>query len=98
MEDLLGRAPSRAEAAFDLTATTAPNGEITLRVTARGEGQHTYTLRSENLVVRDTVRVLRMRDGQGTVEWKARPKSDASWTAVVFADGKITDRRDFVKR
>jgi hypothetical protein len=94
MEDLLGRSPSRADADFDLIATTAANGEITLRVTARGEGQHTYTLRADNLVVSDTVR----RGGKGIVEWKARAKVDVPWTAVVFSDGEITHRRDIVKR
>jgi hypothetical protein len=94
MEDLLGRAPSHVGADFDLTASTAANGEITLRVTARGEGQPTYTLRSDNLAVSDTVR----RGAKGTVEWKARAKSDATWTAVVFSDGQITQRRDVVKR
>jgi hypothetical protein len=94
MEDLLGRPPSLADADFDLTATTAANGEITLRVTARGEGQHTYTLRADNLVVSDTVR----RGGKGTIEWKARAKVDVPWTAVVFSDGQITHRRDIVKR
>jgi hypothetical protein len=94
MEDLLGRPPSPAAVDFDLSASTAANGEITLRVTARGEGQHTYTLRSDNLVVGDSVR----RGGKGTIEWKARPKSDAIWTAVVFSDGRIAQRRDVIKR
>ena len=98
MEDLLGRAPRPQGLEFDLKATTAANDEITLRVTASGEGQHTFAVRGENLSAAPAKTVTLRAGMPSTVEWKVKPvANDAAWVAVVIADGDARARRDAVK-
>jgi hypothetical protein len=98
MEDLLAGAPTTASAPsrFTLAATTAADGEITIRLTARGTGAHRYTLRTDNVRAANATRDVTLRDGQpATIEWKARRiRPDAPWTAVVIEDGDATRRRE----
>jgi hypothetical protein len=94
MEDLL--APPLAPPGFAMTSTTAANGEITVRLTSRSPGAHTYALRATNLRVAPAAKSVSVREGQpATVEWKARRvASDAPWTVVAIEDGKVTRRRE----
>ena len=95
MEDLIDGPPTQ-RLEFGLSATTAPNGEVTIRVTASGAGVHTFAVRSENLVGLGASKTVTVPTGSPvTVEWKARPASaDAPWVAVVVADGDVSHRRD----
>jgi hypothetical protein len=98
MEDLLGAPPAVSRAVdFDVSSTTATNGEITLRVVARGEGQHTFAPRFENLNAVPAKSVTLRAGAPVTVEWKVRPSvPDAAWVAVVVADDDARIRRDVV--
>ena len=102
MADLVDDAPvatADAGADFDVTAAAAPDGTVTIRLTATGDGAHAFALRTENLVVERPSRTLALRAGRpATVEWKGRPASpDAGWIAVVVPDGDVSRRRE-VKR
>ncbi len=83
---------------FQLTSTTAKNGEVTIRLTARGKGVHAFALRGDNLDVDGSLRTVTLRVGKPlTLTWKARAmSSDAAWVAVALADGDATQRRDVV--
>jgi hypothetical protein len=98
MEDLLGAPPEVNRAVdFDVTSTTAANGEVTLRVTARGEGQHTFAPRFENVNAAPAKTVTLRGETPVAVEWKVRPiVPEAAWVAVVVADGDARIRRDIV--
>lgn len=100
MEDMLRGPASRAGLDFSISQTTAANGEVTLRVTVRGEGTHSLALRAENLTAADPVRSITLRAGSpATLEWKARRTSATTpWVAVVVADGDASQRRDVVGR
>jgi hypothetical protein len=98
--DLIGQpssAPHRGTIpALELTSATAPNGDVTIRLTARGTGEHTFALRAANLTVSRPTRTVRLRAGRtATVEWRARPTSSASpWVAVVVPDGELSQSRE----
>ena len=79
-----------------LTSTTAADGTITMRMIATGEGTHTYTVRSDNIVLREPSRTLVLRAGVPmTVEWTGRrERADVPWVAVVVQDGVLTQRRE----
>ena len=99
MADLMYRAPAEPSAVspdFHTTATTATNGEVTIRLTARGEGRHTFTLRADNLLVARPSRSVTLRaDGPATLQWTGRPVSpNAAWVAVVIPDGNFSRRRE----
>jgi len=83
---------------FSIDASTAPDGQVTIRVAARGDGAHVFALRAENLDVDARERAVTLRPGTTrTVEWKGRMIArDEPWVAVVIADGDASQRKDAV--
>jgi hypothetical protein len=81
---------------FQLTATTAKNGVVTIRLTARG--QHAFAFRADNLDIDESRNSMTLRANKPTtITWTARAISpDAAWTLVAFADGDVAQRRDVV--
>jgi hypothetical protein len=99
MADLLSPplAPSPSSTpALAATASTSPNGAVTIRATVTGEGTHTFTLRTADLAIDRPSRTVTLRAGQpATIEWTARPASpDTRWVAVVVPDGDVSRRRE----
>src|SRR5687767_15277582 len=84
------RVDLRPEHALDyaVRATTSPNGDVTIELTARGEGTHSFALRTDNLTVASPSQTRTLRRGQSlTLTWKARMQAtDAPWVAVVIPD------------
>jgi hypothetical protein len=84
---------------FTLAAVTAADGTVTIRLTASGDGAHTFALRTDDVDMRPAARTLTLEAGRTvTVEWRGRVKAqDAPWVAVVVADGDVASmRRDVV--
>lgn len=102
MADLLGAmesaAPARDALAYEVESSTSRGGEVTIRLTARGEGEHEFAIRAANLDLRRGARAVRLRPGrETTIEWKGRPASaDAPWVAVVVPDGDLSQSRELV--
>ena len=82
----------RAPVSLSVTAMPAPNGGVTIRLTAAGEGSHTFALRVENLVVERPARSVTLQSGRATtIEWNARRVTrDAPWVAVIVPDGDVS--------
>jgi hypothetical protein len=107
MADLVGADAPAAERApaFQLSSSTAADGAVTIRLTARGEGEHRFALRTENLDVSRAAgsrpsRSVTLRPGEPvTLEWRARPvAAGAPWVAVVIPDGDVARRREVTPR
>ncbi|HEX7090861.1 MAG TPA: glycoside hydrolase family 9 protein [Longimicrobiales bacterium] len=83
---------------FSIDAETSASGDVTIRVTARGDGPHVFALRVENMDVDARERAVTLRPGAArTVEWKGRMIArDEPWVAVVVPDGDPAQRRDAV--
>ncbi len=83
---------------FTLESETTANGEVTIRLTAFGDGEHRFALRTDNLAVDGRERRITLHpDRPGTVEWTGTMgTTDAPWVAVVVRDGDVTQRRDAV--
>jgi hypothetical protein len=81
-----------------IDAETSASGDVTIRVTARGDGAHVFALRVDNLHVDARERAVTLQPGAArTVEWKARVIArDEPWVAVVVPDGDVAQRRDAV--
>jgi len=99
MADLLADARKPTPAAgpsFVVTASATGDGRVAVRLSATGEGEHTFELRSSNLTVERPFRPVTLRAGTPvTLEWRARPAdAGAPWVAVVIPDGDVTRRRD----
>jgi hypothetical protein len=109
MEDLLaggdrahGRgatgSASTTAPAVTIRSATHPSGEVTIEISAAGEGEHTFAVRAENLVVRRPERTVTLRPGEPTrITWSARVRSaGAPWVAVVVPDGAVDRRLEVV--
>jgi hypothetical protein len=96
MEDLLGTPAPAASADLQVTATTARNGDITIRMTTRDPAVRTVALRAENLRIERPLRTVQQRGrGPAIVEWKARRIiADAPWFAIAVPDGDLARRRE----
>ncbi len=82
------------DCAFTLAADTAAGGEITIRLSARGQGRHRFTVRAGNLAISDTNQELDLkRDAPTTTQWTASVvNGKAPWVAVVIPDGNLAQR------
>jgi len=77
-------------------AATTSDGEVTIDLTAFGEGMHTFALRADNLAIAEAEKTRTLRTGQAAkVQWKGRMRAtDAPWIAVVIPDGELLQRRE----
>ena len=81
---------------FDVSKFQSADGEVRIRVSARGNGHHGFSIRTDNLVLPQEQKELMLKRGSvGTLEWQASIRSaDTPWTAVVIADENPTIRRE----
>ncbi len=81
---------------FELSKDTSGAGDVTIRLSARGQGHHRFVLRVENLALDATEKELTLRSGGvGTLEWHARITSqDSPWVAVVVPDEDLSQRKE----
>jgi hypothetical protein len=82
---------------FQLTSVNESNGDVTIRLTATGVGNHTYTLRTDNLNVTQPTKTITLAEGKPTtMEWKAskRINKDTPWVAVAIQDNNIKSRKE----
>jgi hypothetical protein len=100
MADLMGGEPAaNRDSSIAVSATTAPNGDVTVRLTASASAARSFTLRGEGLTVeRPTRAASPSADGRVVIEWKARPANPrVPWVAVVLPDGDVTRRREVMQ-
>ena len=83
---------------FEMTAAKAAAGEVTIRLTASGEGSHSFSVRADNLALDQPRRELTLTPGKpGTLVWKGRVLSPGRpWVVVAFPDGDSSQRRELV--
>ncbi len=83
---------------FAVREETDENGEVTLQLTASGDGPHTFAVRADNLDVNQPSKRLTLRpNSTESIRWNATMLSnDAPWAAVVILDGNVLERREVV--
>jgi hypothetical protein len=83
---------------FELTTASHKDGEVRIRLSARGEGTHQFSIRTDNLAIQDADKELTLkRASPGTLEWSGRISSkDNSWMAVVTVDANPTIRKELM--
>jgi Glycosyl hydrolase family 9/Cellulase N-terminal ig-like domain len=82
---------------FKVTSQNLGNNELVLRVSAEGAGHHTFTLRSDNLTLKEAGRQEMNLTSAGAREivWHAHVVSSTTpWVAVVIPDGTLAERRE----
>ncbi len=99
MADLMAADSVQREPAAPLIESAVASearGEVTIRVTVRGSGRHTFALRSENLRVTPAERTVDLRGNAPlTLTWRGRRvRTQEPWVAVVVPDGDVSRRRE----
>jgi hypothetical protein len=81
---------------FDVSKLQSPDGEVRIRVRARGDGHHQFRLRTDNLIISEAAKEVSLKEGtQGAVEWQGSIRSsDTPWIAVIIADENPSNRKE----
>ncbi len=79
--------------AIDVKQRTAPSGEVTISLTARGAGKHRFQIRADNLTLETgPEREIAL---PANLTWHAKITSNGSpWFAVVVPDGDVLQKRE----
>ena len=83
---------------FEISKLLSDAGEVRIRVSARGNGSHRFSIRTDNLTLPDAQKELILKRGStGTLEWSGRITSpDTPWVAVAVADEDPTMRKELM--
>jgi hypothetical protein len=83
---------------FEISKRSSGDGEVRIRLSARGDGTHRFSIRTDNLTLTDAPKELILKRGSpGTLEWSGRSTSaDTPWVAVVIADENPAVRKELV--
>jgi Glycosyl hydrolase family 9/Cellulase N-terminal ig-like domain len=82
---------------FNVTTATDRSDGLVLRVSAHGVGQHSFSIRADNLefAETDSKTINLVQDKPGEVVWHAHITSrDTPWVAVVIPDDAIDRRKE----
>ena len=82
---------------YAVTTEMGASGEIVFRVAAHGSGLHTFSLRADNLDLKEALQqtVGLTPEKSGSVNWHAHILSaNTPWVAVVIADNAVANRRE----
>lgn len=82
---------------FKITPGKDAAGDLVLRVSAHGSGQHQFSLRADNLELKEAAQqtVDLHSDTDGEVIWHAHiTNAETPWVAVVVPDGMLNNRRE----
>jgi len=81
---------------FEISTVWHKDNEVRIKLSARGQGSHHFSVRTENLTVSDPQRDLGLkRNRVGTLEWSGRIDSSQSpWVAIVVADGNLQNLKE----
>jgi hypothetical protein len=83
---------------FEISKLSSGDGEVRIRVSARGEGTHRFNIRTDNLTLPNAQKELILKRGSlGTLEWSGRiTSSDSPWVAVVIGDENTAIRKELL--
>jgi hypothetical protein len=81
---------------YQISKQVSLKGEVTIILTASGNGTHHFDIRTDNLTIAPALKTLELRSGNPlTFEWKGRITSlDTPWAAVVVPDDDMSQRKE----
>ena len=81
---------------FEVSKVMSGDGEVRIRVSARGNGSHRFAIRTDNLTLADSQKELILEPARaGTLEWHGRIGApDTPWIVVVVPDDNPTIRKE----
>jgi hypothetical protein len=87
--------PGRA-VEVEMSSASSPDGQVRIKLRARGEGTHRFNLREDNLLLGTTERESNLSRGKSTtLEWSGKIVSlDSPWVVVLSVDGDLSTRKE----
>ena len=81
-----------------IEAETKDDGEVTIKLNAKGEGTHSFEIRTENLNIDQTKRKITLSScNLEIIEWNAEIQStDKPWVAVIVPNNNIERRMEVI--
>lgn len=81
---------------FTLSQQTGGDGQVTIRLSAKGAGKHRFALRTENLQLAALAKELDLSTQRsGTLVWSGKVASRSTpWVAVAVADENVEQRAE----
>lgn len=81
---------------FEISEINKGKGKLTIRVIARGNGIHHFSIRTDNLKLNNSSRELILKPGQsGKLEWPVVIDfPDIPWVAVLIPDDDLSARKE----
>ncbi len=81
---------------YEVSKTIAANGEVTIKLTAQGNGKHRFNLRLDNLTLTSASKEVDLKPGTvGTLEWRGHITAiDTPWVAVIVPDDDMAGRKE----
>ncbi len=81
---------------YEVTKQELSNGDVIIKLTARGSGLHHFHIRTDNLMIADTSKDIRLKPGNAlSFEWVGHITSaDTPWVAVVVPDNGLSQRKE----
>jgi hypothetical protein len=81
---------------YETSKEVSANGEITIKVTARGSGVHYFNIRTDNLAIAATSKKIDLKSrSKATFEWHGHITSAGTpWVAVIVPDDNLSQRQE----
>ena len=82
--------------AFELFKQTSGNGIVTLVAKVHGNGTHTFTVKSNNLVVKSLIQKAVLKAGETiTLKWPCKISDlNEPWVVVVVPDNNLSNKKE----
>jgi hypothetical protein len=81
---------------YEVSKTVSAAGELVIKVNARGNGKHSFNIRTDNLTLSPVSKEIDLKPGAAqSFEWHGKITSDDTpWVAVIVPDGSISERKE----
>jgi hypothetical protein len=81
---------------YAVTKQVAASGDVTIKLTAQGNGHHLFNIRTDNLTLSANSKKIELKGGNPvSFEWQGHITSqDEPWVAVVIPDDNISQRKE----
>ncbi len=81
---------------FTVSQKTSPDGEVTIELTAKGNGKHRFSVRADNLTLPLLDKEVTLKPGVSeTIKWLGKMESkDTPWIAVIVPDNDLSQRKE----
>ena len=83
---------------FNVSHKTSSNGQVIIKLTAQGNGRHSFVIRTENLTFAGAKKEVNIQPGSAyTITWECKMNAvDATWVAVIVPDDDLSQRKEAI--